>query len=394
MLSKRCSHIGRYQLKTIDLINQTINDNNMSIQEFFSLANAHPWAYVALIINFGVVFVNGWTDGPNSIATAVTTRAITPKKAVTMCALLNAIGVIVIGAFSMYISKLVGGDVSKTIAQLVSWGSASTDQILCAIACGLAAIVLVSLFCTYFGFPSSQSNCLVGGITGAGLATIVLGYNGSIGAEPWIKVLVGFIGSLIIGFLLGYLLTLLIQFIFRKVTRGKSTRFFNVGQVVTSGVMSFMHGVQDGAKFIGVYILIGAILLSSKGGIYTDNISLLEGLPWVYIPVAIFITLGTFMGGYNIIKTMGKGMAILQKYQAFATDIAASIGLLMATFFGLPVSTGTVKSTAIMGGGAAKSFKRVKWPVAGKMVFFGAVVFPFSALVGFILTLIFIWTTH
>ena len=366
----------------------------MTIGEFFQLCNAHPWAYIALLVNFGVVFVNGWTDGPNSIATAVTTRAMRPKPAVIMCAVLNAIGVVVIGAFSQYISALVGGDVSQTIANLVNWGNSSPDQILCAVACGLLAIVVVSLVCTYFGFPSSQSNCLVGGITGAGLALIILGKGGSIGVNPWIKVLIGFTGSLILGFLLGYGLTLLIQVLFRKVTKGKSTRFFNVGQIVTSGLMSFMHGVQDGAKFLGVSILIGAILSSANGGDYSGALVALSGTWWIYLPVALFITLGTMMGGYNIIKTMGKGMAVLKKYQAFATDIAASIALLLATFFGLPVSTGTVKSTAIMGGGAARSFRRVKWPTAGRMVMWGVIVFPASAVVGMILTLIFVWTCH
>ena len=98
------------------------------------------------------------------------------------------------------------------------------------------------------------------------------------------------------------------------------------------------------------------------------------------------------MGGYNIIKTMGNGMVKLQKYQAFATDIAASIALLLATTFGLPVSTGTVKSTAIMGGGAVKGFKRVKWPVAGQMVIWGEIVFPASAIVAMVLMFIFVWT--
>ena len=365
----------------------------MSIGEFFSLCNLHPWAYIALFINFGVIFVNGWTDGPNSIATVVTTRTLRPKVAVTMCALLNAVGVIVIGALSSYISILVGGDVSQTIAGLVNWGDSSIDQVLCAIACGLLSIVIVSLICTYFGFPSSQSNCLVGGITGAGVALIALGLDGNISSSPWIKVIIGFFGSLIIGFILGYAFTKLIAFAFRKVSRGKSTRFFNVGQIVTSGLMSFMHGVQDGAKFIGISILIGAILASTNGG-YANALMSLSGQWWIYVPVALFIMLGTFMGGYNIIKTMGKGMANLQKYQAFATDIAASISLLLATFFGLPVSTGTVKSTAIMGGGAARSFKRVKWPTAGRMVLWGIIVFPASALVGFLLVMIFVWTCH
>ena len=366
----------------------------MTIAEFFNLSNAHPWAYVAMIINLGVVFVNGWTDGPNSIATAVTTRALTPKKAITMCAILNAIGVIVIGAFSNYISALVGGDVSQTIANLISWGDTSIDQVLCAIACGLLAIVAVSLICTYFGFPSSQTNCLIGGITGAGLSLIVLGKGASIGLNPWIKVLIGFVGSLILGFLLGFGLTYLIQLIFRKVTKGRSTRFFNAGQIITSGLMSFMHGVQDGAKFLGISILIAAILKAGNGTSYSSELLSLAGNWWLYIPVAIFILAGTFMGGYKIIKTMGRGMTTLKSYQAFATDIAASIGLLLATIFGLPVSTGTVKSTAIMGGGAAKSFRRMRWPVAGKMVMWGTIAFPFSALFGFVLTMIFIWTCH
>lgn len=364
----------------------------MTIVEFFKLCNAHPWAYVALIINFGVVFVNGWTDGPNSIATAVTTRTIRPRIAVIMCALLNVVGVLVIGAFSMYLSKIMDGDVSQTIANLVNWGNASTDMVLCGIACGLSAIVIVSLVCTYFGFPSSQSNCLIGGITGSGLSLMILGHQGSIGLNPWIKVLVGFGGSLILGFLLGYGFTLLIQLIFRKVTRGKATRFFNVGQIVTSGIMSFFHGVQDGAKFIGISILIGATLSASNGGNYSDTLISLTGTWWIYLPVALFIGLGTMMGGYNIIKTMGKGMAKLEKYQAFATDLAASFALLLATAFGLPVSTGTVKSTAIMGGGTTKGIRRVKWPVATRMVMWGVIVFPSSAVVAMVLMFIFIWT--
>ena len=362
----------------------------MTFNTFINLLGQHPWAIIALILNFGVVFVNGWTDGPNAIATVVTTRTLRPRIAIIMCALLNAIGVVVVGLFSSYLSKIMGGDVSSTIASLVSWGNSSIDQVFCAVACGLTAIIVVSLVCTFLGFPSSQSNCLIGGITGAGLALMALGNLGSIGLNPWIKVLVGFFGSLILGFLLGYGFTLLIQLIFRKVTKGKSTRFFNVGQIVTSGLMSLMHGVQDGAKFIGVSILIASMLSIASGN--NVNLSSLISEWWVYVPVMFFITVGTLMGGRKIIKTMGRGVANLKKYQAFATDIAASIGLLLATLFGLPVSTGTVKSTAIMGGGAAKSFRRVKWPVAGRLIACGALSLPFSILVGFILVMIFVWT--
>ena len=362
----------------------------MTINTFIQLLGQHPWAIIALLLNFGVVFVNGWTDGPNAIATVVTTRTLRPRIAIIMCAILNALGVVIVGLFSSYIAKIMGGDVSSTIASLVEWGNSSIDQVLCAIACGLTAIIVVSLICTFLGFPSSQSNCLIGGITGAGLALMALGNMGTIGLNPWIKVLVGFFGSLILGFLLGYGITLLIQLLFRKVTKGKSTRFFNIGQIVTSGLMSLMHGIQDGAKFIGVSILIASMLSISSGN--SAELGTLISEWWVYVPVMVFITAGTLMGGRKIIKTMGRGVADLKKYQAFATDIAASIGLLLATLFGLPVSTGTVKSTAIMGGGAAKSFRRVKWPVAGRMIAWGALAFPISIAVGFILVMIFIWT--
>lgn len=364
----------------------------MTIEEFFTLCNSHPWAYVALIINFGVIFINGWTDGPNSIATLITTRTMRPKPAIIMCALLNCVGVIAIGLLVVYLSKIMGGDISQTIAKLVDWHDTSIDSVLCAISMGLLAIVAVSLLCTYFGFPSSQSNCLIGGITGSGLALLILGSNISIGLNPWIKVLIGFFGSLLLGFLLGYGLTLLIRFLFRKVTRGKSTRFFNVGQIVTSGLMSFFHGVQDGAKFMGIFILIGALLAASNGGDYLATLTSLNGTWWIFVPVALVIGLGTLMGGYKIIKTLGSGMANLEKYQAFATDIAASIGLLLATIFGLPVSTGTIKSTSIIGGGATQGLRRVKWPTAGKMVMWGALSFPLSASIALILTMIFIWT--
>ena len=364
----------------------------MTIEEFFTLCNSHPWAYIALIINFGVIFINGWTDGPNSIATLITTRTMKAKPAIIMCALLNSIGVIAIGLLTVYLSKIMGGDISQTIAKLVDWKDTSIDKVLCAISMGLLAIVVVSLLCTYFGFPSSQSNCLIGGITGSGLSLLILGKNISIGLNPWIKVLIGFFGSLLLGFLLGYLLTLLIKFLFRKVTRGKSTRFFNAGQIVTSGLMSFFHGVQDGAKFMGIFILIGALLAASHGGDYLAILTSLNGTWWIFLPVAFIIGLGTLMGGYKIIKTLGSGMVNLEKYQAFATDIAASIGLLLATIFGLPVSTGTVKSTSIIGGGATRGLRRVKWPTAGKMVMWGVLSFPLSAFIALVLTMIFIWT--
>src|SRR5574344_2666856 len=363
----------------------------MSLSDFFSLANAHPWAYVALLFNFGVVFINGWTDAPNCIATCVTTRCMEPKKAIVMAAIGNLIGTILVGFLAHYLST---GDVSQTIASIVDLSSFSLDHALIAISFGLLANILFSLGCTYYGFPSSQSTALVGGLTGSAMALAALSggnWFAPVGWDAWQKVLIGFFGSIALGFLLRYGLTYLIQLICRRMRKGDTTRFFTRGQIVASGLMSIAHGIQDGAKFIGVYLVIAAMLkcgTDSSLSLSTTVANLL-GQPWIVIPVAIVITCGTLVGGKSIIKTMGSGMAKLDKYRGFATDIAAFLGLMLATIFGLPVSSGTVKATAIMGCGAAKSFRQVHWGKAGEMVFSWILIFPGTAIIAFVLTLIF-----
>ncbi len=359
----------------------------MDLGQFFSLLNSHPVAYVALLVNLGVVFVNGWTDGPNAIATCVTTRCMKPRSAVVMCAILNFIGVMVIGLISAYVTNV--GGVSETIAEILQFPSDyDVDRYMVVIAAGLLSIIVVSLLCTWLGFPSSESNALVGGLTGAGIAATVLigGVNplSYIGLSAWIKVLVGFFGSIILGFFLGWLLTYLIQVICKNMTRGKTTKFFTKGQIFSAGAMSFVHGVQDGAKFIGIFILVAAVL----SGEPTTGFQ----VEWyMYTIVAIVMFAGTMMGGYNIIKTMGNDIVKLHKYQAFATDIASAIALLLATGFGLPVSTSTVKSTSIIGSGAARNIHHVKWKKAGQMLGSWILLFPLSIIIGFAVTMLFIW---
>ena len=365
-----------------------------SISEFFNLCNAHPWAYIALLINFGVVFVNGYTDGPATIATAVHTRSMKPRTAFILCATFNLLGALAIGAFSIYLTKVFGGDIVNTISSLVNFGSASIDKILCVIACGLIAIIATSQICTHLGLPSSQSNCLIGGLTGGGVALITLGFNGSIGVNPWIKVLLGFFGSLIAGFILGFGITKLIELICKKMNKGKTNRFFNNGQIVSCSLMNFVHGVQDGGKFIGISVLIAAILFCDKNqGTSLDvAVNTINGTWWLYLPVCIILFVACLLGNRRILNSLGRGMANINRYQAFATDIASSIGLLVATLFGLPLSTGTIKNTAIMGTAATRSVRRVKWKKAGEIVLWNFLAFPISMLIAFIFALIFVWT--
>lgn len=370
----------------------------MDIGTFFSLLGKYPWAIVAILLTYGLVFINGWTDGPNAIATSITTRALKPKHAVALCAIGNLIGVLIIGALASSLTIL--GSVSNTIAELIKFPAFSNEselnQAFIVIAGGIFAVNIFSLASTYFGFPSSQSNGLIGGLTGAAIALGVFSSTSNVfsyvSLEPWIKVIIGFFGSLVLGFILGYVLTKLIALIFRRVRRRKANNFFDKGQIVSAGLMSFAHGVQDGSKTIGVSMMIASLLTSFEPTPLTSD--KFTGVYYIYLPVALFMTLGTCMGGFSIIKTMGKGMTTLSKYQAFATDIASFIGLMLATFFGLPISTGSIKSTAILGCGASISFRRVKWGKAGKMIGSWILIFPATALVGFIFVAIFIWTVR
>ena len=362
----------------------------LSFPDFIKLCNAHPWAYIALFINLVVVFINGYTDGSSTVATAVHTRALRPRTAFIISGVFNLLGAVVIGAFSIYLSKVFGGDIVNTISSLVNFGSASIDKILCVVACGLVSIIIISQVCTHLGLPSSQSNCLIGGLTGGGVALIVLGFGGSIGLMPWIKVLAGFVGSLIVGFLLGFGITKLIEVICKNMNKGKTNRFFNNGQIVSTSLMSFVHGIQDGGKFIGISVLIFAILYQDKP--LDEAVNIINGTWWIYIPVALVLCGGCLLGNKKIVNSLGRGMADINNYQAFATDIASSLGLLVATLFGLPLSTGTIKNTAIMGTASTRSVRRVKWKKAGQIVLWNALAFPLTALVAFIFALIFVWT--
>jgi PiT family inorganic phosphate transporter len=364
----------------------------MTVSQFWQLLVQYPWAFFPLIMDLAVVFVNGWTDGPNSIATLVMTRSMRPRMAVAMSAVLNLLGVLSIGLIAAYSS--VFSNVAETIASLVSFkvtSEASLNDAFIALGMGLVAVVIFSNISTKLNLPSSESNELVGGLTGGALALVCLpssvmfGDISAVNGMAWIKVLAGFFGSLVLGFFLGFVLTKLIEVICRKMTRGKTTRFFTKGQIVSAGLMSYAHGLQDGSKFIGVLVIV-ALMLGNFAGL-TPSVSSLVAEFYIYVPVALLMFAGSCMGGFNIIKTLGKDMAKLQKYQAFATDIASFIGLLLVTFLGIPVSTGTVKTTAIMGCGASQGLRKVKWNVAGKMVGLWILVFPVTALLGFLLTL-------
>lgn len=331
---------------------------------------SNPALIITTILTIGVILVNGWTDAPNAIATCVGTRAMTPRNAIIMAAVANLLGVLVM--------TLINTNVVVTISNMVDFsGDAHAASI--ALMGALASIVIWATAAWYFGIPTSESHALIAGLTGAAVA-----YQGSFkgvnGAE-WSKVLIGLVISTVIGFGLGWAITKLIERLFKSVDRRKTTTLFKNAQIAGAASMAFMHGAQDGQKFMGVF-LIGIYLSQGLAVPASFTIPI-----WLIILTALIMGLGTSIGGHRIIKSVGMDMVRLETYQGFSADIAASITLLFATLFkGLPVSTTHTKTTAVMGVGASRRIRSVNWGIVKEMVLAWVLTFPGCGLLGYLVT--------
>ncbi len=328
-----------------------------------------PMLIVALLLVCASIFVNGWTDAPNAIATVVSTRVLSPRIAVIMATIFNLVGIMCFGTA-----------VASTIANLVDVGTGADPLI--AICAAQLSIVIWSLTAWKYGIPTSESHALIAGLMGAGVA-----YNG-ISAFKWVefeKVLWGIVISTVVGFVAAYLVTKLVGFLFRRMKRAKANRVFSVGQVASAALMATSHGAQDGQKFMGVFVL---VLLLAKGQKIPQTVPI---DPWIMVLCALVMALGTSVGGYRIIKTMGVDMVKLEKYQGFSAEIVASVCMLITTVTtGIPLSTTNTKGTAMMGAGAARRFSDVNWGVAKEMVLAWVLTFPICAVLGFLMTKLFI----
>lgn len=343
----------------------------ISLVEFLQQLISNPPLLITVLLVLGVVLVNGWTDAPNAIATCVSTRSISPKKAIIMAAVCDFLGVFVMTLFNK--------SVAQTIYKMVDFGS-NSKYALIALCAALFAIVVWATAAWAFGIPTSESHALIAGVTGAAIA--LQGGDGINGNE-WIKVVYGLLLSSILGFGLGYLVTKLINFICKGMDRRKTNRFFRGAQVSGGAAMAFMHGAQDGQKFMGVFLL-GVFLAKGQGNINEFDVPI-----WLMILISVVISLGASIGGYRIIKTVGMGMVKLGVHQGFAADAAGAISLFTASALGIPVSTTHTKTTAIMGVGAAKRLNTVNWNVVKEMVAAWILTFPGCGLLGYIMALIF-----
>lgn len=345
---------------------------SITFSEFVSQLFTNPSFFIITLLISGVILVNGWTDAPNAIATCVSTRCLSPKKSIIMAAIFNFLGV-----FTM---TLINATVAETIYNIVDFGDNATAA-LTALCAALIAIVSWAVLAWLFGIPTSESHALIAGLSGSAIA-IQGGIAGINGAE-WVKVLYGLVISTVLGFGMGYLITKIIENICKNIDRRKTIKFFKGTQIVGGASMAFMHGAQDGQKFMGVFLL-GISLANGYAGISTFSIPI-----WLMILCSFLMTLGTSIGGYKIIKTVGMKMAKLEVYQGAAADISSAACLLISSVAGVPVSTTHTKTTAIMGVGASKRLSNVNWGVVKEMVLAWVLTFPGCGILGYLATLLF-----
>ncbi len=346
----------------------------ISFFTFFEQVTSNPVLAITVLLTLAVILVNGWTDAPNAIATCVSTRAIGVRKAIIMAAVFNFFGV--------FVMTMINASVAATIYNMVDFGGDATEALI-ALCAALVAIVTWATAAWWFGIPTSESHALIAGISGAAIA-LHSGLDGINGSE-WIKVIYGLVLSTILGFAFGWLCSKIITFICRGMDRRRTTRFFGGAQVVGGATMAFMHGAQDGQKFMGVFML-GVFLVNGQSGATTFEIPI-----WLMILCSLVMGLGTSIGGYRIIKSVGMDMVKLEKYQGFAADIAGAGCLLLSSLTGLPVSTTHTKTTAIMGVGAARRLSSVNWGIVKDMGMTWVLTFPGCGLIGFLMAKLFMW---
>jgi PiT family inorganic phosphate transporter len=313
---------------------------------------------VLAVIVVAMVFdyTNGFHDAANAIATSVSTRALTPRVALLMAAIGNFIGA--------HFGTKVASTVGKGLVTLPT-GMESLGVVFAAV---IGAIVW-NLITWYFGLPSSSSHALIGGLVGATLA--------SAGIVKWDgileKVVIPMIASPLVGFVLGFLVMLGLLWAFRNGNPGKLNRGFRHAQTASAAAMSIGHGVQDAAKTIGIVVL--ALYV---GGYQEDPGTIPEWTIWVSATV---LALGTYAGGWRIIRTLGRKIIDLRPPEGFAAETVAS-GVLYTFAMGLgaPISTTHTITSAIMGVGATKRLSAVRWGVAGNIVGAWVLTFPAAGL--------------
>jgi PiT family inorganic phosphate transporter len=317
-----------------------------------------------IMVAMGFNYTNGFHDAANAIATSVSTRALTPRVALAMAAVGNLIGSFLGG----HVAATVGKDVIRPPSGISGLGL---------VFAGLAGAIVWNLITWYFGIPSSSSHALFGGLVGATLLVPhgVVYWSGIVK-----KIVIPMVLSPLVGFLLGYLVMLAVLWISRRGHPGRLNRIFRTLQSISAFFMSLGHGMQDAAKTVGV---VGLALVT--GGFLGAK----QNVPaWVFFLTAAVLALGTYSGGWRIIRTLGRRVIHLGPPEGFAAETTASTVLFVTSQLGWPISTTHTITSAIMGVGATKRLSAVRWGVAGNILIAWVLTFPAAATIAAIVHLL------
>ncbi|WP_182377832.1 inorganic phosphate transporter [Nocardioides sp. WS12] len=325
-------------------------------------------AIVIAVVVIALVFdyTNGFHDAANAIATSVSTRALTPRIALTLAAIMNFIG------------ALLGQEVAKTVADVITitddagrtLAGLTVNHGLVVVMAGLLGAIIWNLITWYYGLPSSSSHALIGGLVGAAIAGGV--------AVKWEtivqKVLIPMVLSPLFGFCAAFIVMLSIMWIFRKGNPHKINRGFRGMQTVSAAALALGHGLQDAQKTMGVILLTLVIAYPATYDIETLPI-------WVVLLAAGAISAGTYAGGWRIMRTLGRKIIDLDPPRGFAAEsVGATVLYSTAFIFHAPISTTHTITSAVMGAGATKRFNAVKWGMARTILTAWVSTFPAAAL--------------
>ncbi|MBI3161426.1 MAG: inorganic phosphate transporter [Chloroflexi bacterium] len=312
-----------------------------------------PELILVIILALVFEFLNGMRDSSNIVATMISSRAFHPQTALGLTAISEFLGPFL---FGVTVAKTIGSDIVDS--QVLTLG---------ALAAGLLGAIVWNLITWFFGIPSSSSRALIGGLAGA---VLISAGAGAIKFSGFGKVLVALFASPLIGFVAGFLFLRLIYFLAQHASP-RINRFFSRGQFFTAVGLAFSHGTNDAQKTIGIITL--SIVIGGQMSDFTIPF-------WVILVSALTMAIGTALGGWRLIRTLGGKFYKIRPVHSFATQMTSAFVILAASLVGLPVSTTQVVSSAIIGVGASERFGKVRWGVAGDILIAWIVTIPASAL--------------
>jgi PiT family inorganic phosphate transporter len=317
---------------------------------------------IVVLLGVGLGVVNGFNDAANAIATIVGTRVLSPRNALIMAGVLNFVG------------AATGLQVARTIGKGILTPGAISYEVAIA---GLASVILWGAIATIKGLPVSLTHGFVSGLAGAGMA--ILGFKAVVWSVIWPILLWVFLAPLL-GFIGGFIIMIALYWIFRRTNPSTVQRTSSVLQIFSSAFVAYSHGLNDGQMPVGVITM--ALV------IYTGNAGIWNNIPfWVIILSSLAISLGTGLGGWNVIKTLGLKVTALRPVHGFAAETAAAIVCEIASLLGMPISTTHAISTAIMGVGATRRLSAVRWGVAGNIVSAWLLTFPLCGITSYLIAL-------